>query len=282
MTECFVGIDVAFAKRKRLPVVICTWEQGRLVPVPLRGLEIAPPRGRGNAAAVRPAEVAAFADKAHDYIVDVCKALRLRAARIAIDAPRSPCSDELPRRRAEIAMDRAGISCFATPGRSQWQRIRTRVEDHLASGRPVSRLPHANQLWVLPGFALFKRLERFAPVLEVFPQAVVRALGAGSIHKSKAEGTDAQLRSVARHAGWPQDETEVRSLREIAWAPRPTALTHTCQRGSRLSTRRTDLRTGRHPMTRSGCRDAYDRRPLNLKRNPATRCPAITPESQTK
>jgi hypothetical protein len=36
MAEAFVGIDVAFAKEKRLPVCVSTWQDGRLVLMPLR------------------------------------------------------------------------------------------------------------------------------------------------------------------------------------------------------------------------------------------------------
>jgi hypothetical protein len=72
---------------------------------------------------------------------------------------------------------------------------------------------------MLPGFVLFKKLSSLAPVLEVFPQAIARALGAGAVHKSKAGGIETQLRAVARHTGWPRDEEEAQTLRDIAWAP---------------------------------------------------------------
>lgn len=32
MTQAFAGIDVACAKRKRLPIVIARWHEGRLLP----------------------------------------------------------------------------------------------------------------------------------------------------------------------------------------------------------------------------------------------------------
>jgi len=38
--SAFVGIDVAFAKPKRLPVCVCTWQDGRLEPAALRGLPL--------------------------------------------------------------------------------------------------------------------------------------------------------------------------------------------------------------------------------------------------
>lgn len=224
MKSCFVGIDVAFAKRKRLPIAICTWEDGRLVPLPLRRLHITPPRGRGNVAAIDPTAVAEFADETYAYVVEICNYFALRVAAIAIDAPSSARSDGVPRRAAEVAMDKAGISCFATPSYAEWGGIRARVEAHLAAGGVESRLPHANQLWMLPGFALFKRLRTLAPVLEVFPQAIARALGSGSLHKSKAGAVKEQLLAAARHTGWPRTEEEEKSLSSIAWAPRHDCL----------------------------------------------------------
>ena len=49
--RAFIGIDVAFAKAKRLLIVICVQEDGRLVPLPLADKKLPPPpQGRGNAA----------------------------------------------------------------------------------------------------------------------------------------------------------------------------------------------------------------------------------------
>ncbi|GFD91050.1 hypothetical protein KUL152_32760 [Tenacibaculum sp. KUL152] len=43
--DVFIGIDVACAKGKYLPLVICTQENGRLIPFPLASYPIKPPRG---------------------------------------------------------------------------------------------------------------------------------------------------------------------------------------------------------------------------------------------
>ena len=48
MQAAFAGIDVAFAKGKRLPIVVCTWQGNRLVPEALRRLPFEPPIGLGN------------------------------------------------------------------------------------------------------------------------------------------------------------------------------------------------------------------------------------------
>lgn len=219
----FIGIDVAFAKGKRLPICICTWEGRCLMPVPLRDLEIEPPRGAGNALILNESLVKGFADRTASYISNACAAFGLQPERIAIDAPRTPRRAEMPRRAAEVAMDAVGINCFATPSRAEFESIRAKVRSHLAYGGPENRIPHANQLWMLVGFALFKRLNHVAPCLEVFPQATARALDAGRVHKSKSEGLKAQLAAVASHTGWPLHEPGETPFGRIAWG-----LAHDC------------------------------------------------------
>ena len=84
---CYVGIDLAFAKNKRLPVVICIWEQGRLIPQPLRNIGIIPPRGKGNAATMFQSVIDYFVSEARLYIESVCDYFNLQPLRIGIDAP---------------------------------------------------------------------------------------------------------------------------------------------------------------------------------------------------
>ena len=90
MTDAFIGIDLAIAKKKRLPVCICTWQDGRLVPEALRKLPIKPPRGNGNAAVLNDSLVSEFTKRSAEYIVDACELLSLIPRRIAIDAPSGP------------------------------------------------------------------------------------------------------------------------------------------------------------------------------------------------
>src|SRR5665213_2367438 len=183
--EAFVGIDVAFAKRKRLPVCLCVWEEGRLLPLPLTTADApAPPRGYGNVASLDKVLITLFADETAAYLRLLEKHFCVSIRRIAIDAPSDPRQDSLARRLAETALDRERISCFTTPSSSGFESIRTKVKDHLKAGGLQSRLPHANQLWMLVGFALFKRLRVEWECLEVYPQATMRILAASSIHKS--------------------------------------------------------------------------------------------------
>lgn len=94
----------------------------------------------------------------------------------------------------------------------------------MEAGGAVNRLPHANQLWMLVGFALFSWLSGLAECLEVFPQATVRVLGSGEVHKSRAGAVEAQFQAVARHTGWPGVHREDPSPRSICRSPRHDAL----------------------------------------------------------
>jgi hypothetical protein len=116
-------------------------------------------------------------------------------------------------------MDEAGISCFTTPTASEFEAIREKARQHLAAGGPLNRLPHANQIWMLVGFELFRVLESAAECIEVFPQAIVRALGAGGVHKTKSGAVEAQLQAAAAHTGWPSADASEPGFHEIAWSP---------------------------------------------------------------
>ena len=139
---------------------------------------------------------------------------------IGIDAPSAPRDSELKRRLAEVALDRAGISCFATPSEKQFYAISDKVNKHLEEGGDESHLPHANQLWMLVGFAVFKELQKLAPCIEVFPQATARALGVGQIHKTQPGAVDEQLNAAAKYTGWLPDQSNGYGLSEIAWGDR--------------------------------------------------------------
>lgn len=220
----FIGIDVAFAKQKRLPIVVAHWQGGRLVPLPLRTLPFQPPRGAGNVATLDEAQVQRFASDAANYVEAVCNHLKATPVRIALDAPSIPTPLGKTRRDAERALDSAGINCFTTPSVKGFERIKVKVRAHLEAGGPVNRLPHANQLWMLVGFELYRAFSRLAPCLEVFPQAAVKLMGASGIYKMKRGGVDAQLMAVSRFTGWPSGDASSDPLRDIAFGPRHDAL----------------------------------------------------------
>jgi len=217
--DAFVGIDLAFAKRKRLPVALCSWEAGRLIPrrIAERGAPD-PPRGAGNVAALDRSTVDRFADETAAYLRRLEAYFRVSIRRVAIDAPSDPRPETIKRRRAEEALDARRISCFTTPSVSEFAAIREKAQEHLRAGGAEARLPHANQLWMLVGFTLFERLRRDWECLEVFPQATAFVLGAGSTHKSRPGGVEAQLTAAAQHTGWPKPYSD-HVLRGVVHGP---------------------------------------------------------------
>lgn len=207
MVQAFVGIDVAFAKGKRLPIVVSCWENRCLKPIPLRKYtDHKPPAGQGNAASMVPQTLIDFAEAAALYLKAIEQEFRIKICRIAIDAPSAPKSLDKSRRSAEVELDRRRVSCFTTPSEKDFADICNKVRHHLACGGSESRLPHANQLWMLAGFALFDVLRREWECIEVYPQAIVRALDAGARHKSHQDGLGAQFKACACSTGWTVKE----------------------------------------------------------------------------
>jgi hypothetical protein len=204
MERAYAGIDVAFAKGKRLPIVVTVRRGSVVEPLPLRDLVERPPIGQGNARALDPAVLLSFAEAAAHYLHAVEKSFNVTIERIAIDAPSGPCAAGEKRRLAERSLDSRGISCIATPSAASFEQIRQRAGTHLAGGGAESRIPGANQLWMLVGFELFGRLGREWECIEVFPQAIVFTLGASETHKSKGAGLARQLSAASRMTNWPQ------------------------------------------------------------------------------
>jgi hypothetical protein len=198
----FAGIDVACAIGKRLPVNVSVRRRGRLVPLPLRALDLPVPRGAGNAVALEPAWCTAFADATAVYLRAIERSFGVQVVRIGIDAPSDPRPIGASRRMSEAALARRGIACFATPSAAECDALTATARAHLARGGPVSRLPHANRIFMLVGFALFTRLRCEWECLEVYPQGAVAVLGCNAVHKSRRDGLTAQRRAVARAIGW--------------------------------------------------------------------------------
>ena len=133
--EAFAGIDVAFAKRKYLPISVCIWRNRNFRPLSLRSkLALAPPRGHGNAKILDCETVKDFAESTFRYLREVEKAFGVTIRRIAIDAPSEPKTDGAARREAEKGLDRKGIRCITTPDTRQFNAIRAKVQAHLSGG----------------------------------------------------------------------------------------------------------------------------------------------------
>lgn len=124
MRPAFAGVDVACAKNKRLPVVVCRWREGRPVPEPLARLPFAPPVSRGNAATCDPRAVEGFAAEAAEYLRRIEGRPGVRLVRIGIDAPSAPRRYVMRRRAAETPLGEAGIRYVETPGEADFRALR--------------------------------------------------------------------------------------------------------------------------------------------------------------
>jgi Protein of unknown function (DUF429) len=210
----FVGIDVAFAKKKRLPICVCSIEGGTLTPLDLRWSFEKPPAGKGNKAALSEHERLSFATKVLEWLSALESKLSLKIERIAIDAPMDYAQGK--RRASECEMDMRKISCFATPSLQDFDRKIDEAKCHLDQGGEEAKMPNANQLWMLVGFALFRALEQEYECIEVFPQAIVREIGCGQGHKSTSVGLDEQIKQFAKVIS--QSETTIRkSLKNMGF-----------------------------------------------------------------
>tara|TARA_X000001388_G_scaffold29591_1_gene21027 strand:- start:9986 stop:10990 length:1005 start_codon:yes stop_codon:yes gene_type:complete len=217
--DVFIGIDVACAKGKYLPLVICTLENGRLLPFPLASYPIKPPRGLGNARTLDDKVNQAFAEDVASYIETVCDAFHLSPIRIGIDSPLRPRDNHLNRRFAEQALDKAGISCYTTPSADDFRMIKVKGIAHLEAGKPIQNLPHAHQIFMLLGFALNERLSKVAECIEVYPHATVKQLGVADIHKSKGNQAELQLSAMSHYTGWPKTDDDWSQADNICLGP---------------------------------------------------------------
>jgi hypothetical protein len=201
--QAFCGIDVACAKTKRLPVAILVRDGSTITSLPLRTASAQPPRGMGNRLALDPAVCSQFAELTADYLNAIELEFGVQIVEVAIDAPRQASTGQ--RRAAEVAMDRHGISCIPTPSADRFVEIRRLAAAHLGAGGSEARIPGANQLWMLVGFELFRRLSESYKCIEVFPNAIVQRISPGCGHKSTPEGFQRQLVAFAAAAHWNQD-----------------------------------------------------------------------------
>ena len=131
-----------------------------------------------------------------------------RIERVAIDAPASPPATGL--RASEHQLGRCKLSSFRTPTNEKWMSIRKECADYLADGKSIATLPHANKIWMLYGFELFDQIRSLpgVEVIEVYPYAIVKALGRECKHKSTREGYFCQLEAISRATGWDPKNLE--------------------------------------------------------------------------
>lgn len=205
----FIGIDVSCSKTKRIPIVIATKENGRLIPLPLMRAPLQAPKGPGNAGIVVPKLAEEFAGQVRDYVNHACEYFGVTAKMIALDAPLEPRVEQITYRLAEKSLASKGISSFKTPSASEFEQICEKASQHLASGGALMNIPHSMQLWMLAGFEIAKVLKPAAPIIEVFPQAIFRRLLPNTSHKSKSGVAAEQLQALAAQTGWPVSSSDL-------------------------------------------------------------------------
>jgi hypothetical protein len=211
LQAAFAGIDVAIAMGKKLPICISVIKNNRLTPLTLKASCFpVPPVGCGNAAMIDGSRVSDFVNEALEYLRTVERIAGVRLQAIAIDGPRVPA--RLGRRACEAALDKMGIHCYPTPTEQQCMDMRTHARLHLEAGRPLNRVPHGFQLWMLASFEFFSKLSCYWDCLEVYPQATIRVLGGGLDHKTSAKGLAAQVELISRFTGWTSQQLK----RELA------------------------------------------------------------------
>ena len=212
----YIGIDVACAVGKRLPICVAEASQP-LMPLDIPSqLAAAIPRGLGNKEILSAEPFRDAASKVLGAIKCIAHEKGWQIERIAIDAPAAP--PKAGSRSSETELGRLGLSSFKTPPKSDWADIREKCARHLRSGGSAASLPHANKIWMLFGFELFLALQSGlgAEVIEVYPFAIVRALLPTCKHKSTEQGYRDQLTAVADRTGWKSHDLEARLKATVA------------------------------------------------------------------
>lgn len=199
--SAYVGIDVAIAKSKRLPVVVSVQRNGCLIPLPLRDHAKAyPPAGPGNEAILESGVAEQYAHDTLTYLDRIQQHFRLNIRAVAIDAPAGYCAEGASSRGCESALGEAGLSYFSTPTLTRFKEILDCATAHKKSGGDMCRVPHANKLWMLAGFALFDALKRRWKCLETYPYAISHSLGIAE--KKTKGGHRTHLRAATAETKW--------------------------------------------------------------------------------
>jgi predicted nuclease with RNAse H fold len=208
----YVGIDVAVAKSKRLPIVVARRVHGRLEPLALRAHHIEPPVGPGNAGMLDTKTAIEYANDAAKYLSEIESSFHVTVQRIAIDAPREYCREGAELRDAEADLRDDDLSFFSTPTRNQFESMLDKARQHAAAGGETARLPYANKLWMHAGFQLFHVLGTRWDCIETYPYAISRALGVNC--KKTKGGHKTHLRAACVYTRWVLSSED--DLRDIS------------------------------------------------------------------
>jgi predicted nuclease with RNAse H fold len=204
--DVFVGIDVACAKLKPLPICVVKAEGAKVIPLEFR-VEL--PRGPGNIEIAKPDPFRALAKSVTADLEAICRRKGWHIKRLAVDAPAAaPAAGQ--QRFCEEQMSKRKLHSFQTPNAGRWDEIKKSCNQHLKQGGLLSELPYANKIWMLYGFELFFALRSITElqVIEVYPYAIVCELLPGCAHKSTKEGYNSQLSEIALRTGWSTEDLE--------------------------------------------------------------------------
>ena len=151
----YVGIDVACALGKRLPICFAA-AGGALTPLEIPSyLASAMPRGLGNKELISVTPYRDAARKVVCTISQIAKEMAWRIDRVAVDAPAAPPATSS--RLSEVELGRLGVSSFRTPVASDWVGIREKCGFHLRSGGGTASLPYANKIGCCLDSSCFQR-----------------------------------------------------------------------------------------------------------------------------
>lgn len=214
-TPIFVGIDVACAKKKPLPVCFAWLNGHRLEPVdPSPEFIRECPTGPGNIEISKVDPFGCAARKFAEALDHGAKERSWNIVRVAIDAPAAPPGSG--ERAAERDLRQCSLSSFQTPNEEGWRRLCKSCRDHLRDSGALNRIPYANKIWMLYGFEIFKALRATGgcKVIEVYPYAIVRTLRECP-HKTTPVGYRCQLEAVAAATNWTPMDLECALKRSV-------------------------------------------------------------------
>ena len=202
----YVGIDVACAAGKRLPICVVSAGQP-IMPLAIpKHLGAAIPRGVGNKEITALAPFREAALGVAGSINRVALEMGWHVERAAVDAPAAP--PEASSRTSEDELGRLGLSSFRTPAASAWDGIKHKCVEHLGSGGSTATLPHANNLDAVrlralqfpQSRSLGSRSSRYIRLLSsgrCYPPASTsrrsRAIGISSSRSPLAQGGDRRI-----------------------------------------------------------------------------------------
>jgi hypothetical protein len=149
-TSVYIGIDVACALGKRLPIRMVSAEPWLMPLTVPRELAALIPRGVGNKEVFTTIPFQDSARCVAQAIAHILNEIGWHVERIAVDAPAAP--PDSGSRESEIEMGSCGLSSFRTPAASAWPGILQQCHDHRGRGGTSAALPHANKIWMLYGF----------------------------------------------------------------------------------------------------------------------------------